>query len=228
MKNLRLLILAITLLIGFASCDEKDENKPSETETPNGNTSSVFGTWARNDGQASAYLKIEGTAATTCSYGKVTNGSFNAGEPSVSFNVGGVTHTFKIIMSGSKLILRVPATSTNPNHVDTEYIRSTNWPCGGNSGGDGGTGGGGTTSNTGNVIFWTQTDHGCGPITVTINNQSGSINSYYGAAPACGANGGANFTLPAGNYSYTAKCAKYQWSSSITITAGGCIKMKLN
>lgn len=224
MKNFRLILLAIFITIGFASCEEEN-NKPNETETPTGNSSSIYGTWARNDGQASTYLKIEGSAATTCNNGKATNGSFNASTPSVIFTVAGVTHTFKIIMSGSKLILRVPATSTNPNHVDTEYIRSNNWPCGG-SGGDGS--GGTTTGGTGNVIFYTQTDHGCGPITVKISNQVGSISSYYSATPNCGDTGGANFTLPAGNYNYTAECSKYTWGSSITITAGGCFKMKLN
>ena len=84
------------------------------------------------------------------------------------------------------------------------------------------------TPSSGQGMFWTASDQNCGPITVTINGQSKTITSYYSSVtPSCGANGCANFSLPAGTYSYKATCSSYQWSGSITITAGGCFKMKL-
>lgn len=89
------------------------------------------------------------------------------------------------------------------------------------------TGGGTSTGGTGNIVFWTNSDLGCGVITVKVNNQTGSISSYHGTSPVCGAAGTANFTLPAGNYTYTAECSKYKWTSTFTITAGSCFKMQL-
>lgn len=89
--------------------------------------------------------------------------------------------------------------------------------------------GGGSTGGTGNIIFWTQSDQGCGTIKVTINNQTGTISSYFSSgAPACGQSGGASFTLPAGNYTFTAECSKYKWGSTpVTISAGTCVTMQL-
>ncbi|WP_276346855.1 carboxypeptidase-like regulatory domain-containing protein [Daejeonella sp. JGW-45] len=91
--------------------------------------------------------------------------------------------------------------------------------------------GGGTpgTGGNGNIIFYTKSDLGCGSIKVTINGQTGTINQYFSSgAPACGNNGGANFSLPAGNYTFTAECTNYKWTSTpVTITAGQCFKMEL-
>lgn len=89
--------------------------------------------------------------------------------------------------------------------------------------------GSGTTGGTGNIIFWTQSDQGCGPIKVTINGQSNTITQYFAAgSPACGQAGGATFNLPAGEYNFTAECSKYKWGTTpVTITAGGCLKMEL-
>lgn len=90
-------------------------------------------------------------------------------------------------------------------------------------------GGGGGGNGEGDIVFWTQSDKGCGSIMVTINGQSGSVSSYYSSTPECGATGCANFTLPAGNYSFTAECDSYTWGpTSVTITEGGCFKMRLN
>ncbi len=90
-------------------------------------------------------------------------------------------------------------------------------------GGNPGTGG------NGNIIFYTKSDLGCGNIKVTINNQNATMTQYFtSGTPTCGDTGGANFTLPAGNYSYTAECSKYKWGpSQVTITAGQCFKMEL-
>jgi len=92
-----------------------------------------------------------------------------------------------------------------------------------------GTTGGGTTTTTGNVSFWTNKDLACGSITVNVNGKSGSITSYSpNGVSSCNVSGGANFTLPAGNYNYTASCSGgLTWSGTITVTAGGCLLQQL-
>lgn len=88
--------------------------------------------------------------------------------------------------------------------------------------------GGGGGGGNGNIAFWTASDIGCGKITVKIADKSGTITSYHTSSPACGASGAANFSLPAGNYTFTAECTDYKWGpKSITITAGQCFKMQL-
>jgi hypothetical protein len=251
MKNLRLLILAITLLIGFASCDEKDaSNSYQDKELTCGSSLSspfqcisasgkstlttyqipeLYGCWDSKDFDFCVKYNADGTGLITFKPSAFVSGSTQKIKWGAMVNSKGellVSNMGTIYIAHESL-----QGSLDPQIALLSFKKSTKQWYGFDLvsvGSCGTVSGGGGTSNTGNIIFWTQTDHGCGPITVTINNQSGSINSYYGAAPACGANGGANFTLPAGNYSYTAKCAKYQWGSSITITAGGCIKMKLN
>lgn len=86
---------------------------------------------------------------------------------------------------------------------------------------------GGGNNNTGTATFWVNSDLGCGSITVNCNNQSGTITSYYSSAPNCGASGCANFTLPPGTYNFTASCTNKTWNGSITVTSGGCSRMRL-
>jgi hypothetical protein len=60
---------------------------------------------------------------------------------------------------------------------------------------------------TGNLTVWAT--QGCTPndsIQVIINNQKQFIETYTATAPACGAQGAANYTLPAGYYTVTAIC----------------------
>ena len=88
--------------------------------------------------------------------------------------------------------------------------------------------GGGNTGDDGTVMFWTQSDFGCGFITVNVGGISGTISGYYsGGAPSCGASSSANFTLPPGNYNFTASCDELTWDGTVTVTAGGCYKMQL-
>ncbi|TDO24073.1 hypothetical protein [Pedobacter duraquae] len=89
-------------------------------------------------------------------------------------------------------------------------------------------GGGTGTTGTGNIIFWINSDLGCGNITVSVSGKSATINKSFSASPACGADGGANFTLPVGNYSYTAECSGKKWTSTFSITQGVCFKMQLS
>ncbi len=80
---------------------------------------------------------------------------------------------------------------------------------------------------TGQVVFWTASDLGCGNITVTINGKAEVITGYHPSAPGCGANNAATFDLPEGNYSYTAQCTGKTWSGQVTFTAGQCFKLQL-
>lgn len=90
--------------------------------------------------------------------------------------------------------------------------------------------GGGNNNTTGDASFWIQSDLGCGPITVSIAGQGDStINSFYSNGfPGCGANGNANYTLPAGNYSYTASCNGLSWQGNFTINPNGCSNIQLS
>ncbi len=86
--------------------------------------------------------------------------------------------------------------------------------------------GGGTT--TGQGMFWTAFDRGCGNITVVCNGVSKLITAFSTTgAPACGTAGCATFDLSPGTYSYSASCSG-GWSTSgtITITAGGCTRIQ--
>ncbi|MBC7411174.1 MAG: hypothetical protein H7331_01805 [Bacteroidia bacterium] len=113
---------------------EKAASKNSSSSSGSGSSSSVSGSsqydgiWKRNDGVAS-YLKLGGTSAKVCSGGSVTDGTFNASVPSATFTVSGQTHVFTFSIRNGLLIMDVPPTSTNPNHVETEYVKTTVWPC---------------------------------------------------------------------------------------------------
>jgi hypothetical protein len=89
-----------------------------------------------------------------------------------------------------------------------------------------GTGGGGGTT-TGQGMFWTATDLGCGSINVVCGGITRSITGYYGSVPACGASSAATFDLPAGTYSYSASCSNKTWNGNITISSGACSKIQL-
>jgi major membrane immunogen (membrane-anchored lipoprotein) len=89
----------------------------------------------------------------------------------------------------------------------------------------GGGGGGGIT--TGQGIFWTKTNFGCGVINVTLNGVTRTVSSYYSSVPACGASGCANYTLNPGTYSFTASCSGRTWSGTIVIIVGGCAHVEL-
>ncbi len=86
----------------------------------------------------------------------------------------------------------------------------------------------GSNSTNGQVIFWTQTDLGCGNITVKVGSQTGVISAYVSSgSPNCNAQNMCTFTLPPGNYSYTATCTGKNSSGSFTIKTGVCLKFQL-
>lgn len=91
-------------------------------------------------------------------------------------------------------------------------------------------GGGNNGSQTGKVMFWTKTDHSCGPITVSIAGQTAIVSNYFtsGSPSGCGITGCANFSLPIGNYSFTATCGTYNWNGTVPITSDGCFLLQLD
>jgi len=90
-----------------------------------------------------------------------------------------------------------------------------------------GSGGGGGGSSAGDVTFWNN-DANVGVITVVIGGSSSGITSNVNPA-GCGESGCANFTLSAGNYSFTASATTGEtWSGNCTVTANGCLKFNLH
>ena len=85
----------------------------------------------------------------------------------------------------------------------------------------------GSNSTNGQVIFWTQTDLGCGNITVKVGSLTGVISGYVSGSPNCNAPNMPTFTLQPGNYSYTATCTGKNASGSFTIQSGGCLRVQL-
>jgi hypothetical protein len=115
--------------------------------------------------------------------------------------------------------------------LDSDYEFVQNLDCSTFDGGTGGggTGGGGGGTSTGNAMIWSQVDHGCGNISVTVNGSTQILSAYYSSgAPSCGASGSANFTLNPGTYSVTASCSGLSWNGTVTVSAGGCSRLKLN
>ena len=130
------IMMISTCVLFLVSCNkEPQQNVPNVPPFPQSTSSAMLGIWERADGQATTYLKIEETVATTCNNETETVGTFDSSVPSVTFVVNGTTHEFKMRMEQGLLILDVPPTSTNPNHVETEYHKYDTWPCGGSNGG---------------------------------------------------------------------------------------------
>ncbi|PKP25343.1 MAG: hypothetical protein CVU03_08300 [Bacteroidetes bacterium HGW-Bacteroidetes-2] len=94
----------------------------------------------------------------------------------------------------------------------------------------GGGGSGGGASPTGDIIFWTGQDFGCGPITVFVESVgTNSITGFFSSPPNCSDTGaGGNFNnLPVGTYNFTASCSSFTWSGSFSITENGCLRFQL-
>lgn len=212
-------IICLFCIFFTTSCEK--ERVADTTEPTDSSSNLMLGTWVRNDGQLTTFVKISETTAITCNNGTATNGTFNSSQLSMTYVVGGVTYVFPMRMQGDVLIVMVPTQGT-ANHVDTPYIRSTTWPCGGTGGGTGG----GTS--TGNGMFWIASDLQVGNISVTCNGSTQIISSYYSSgAPSCGATGCANFTLNPGTNSYHASAGSTTWDGTINITSSGCTRQQL-
>lgn len=204
-------LLLLFVVVGL-SCESEDEVESID----NDDTTNYYGNWKR-DGMET-YVKFDGSTATTCSSGGVTTvGTFDASEPSMTFNIQGEIITFPLDFQGDVLLMGVPDQAIDTNTAQY-YSRSNKFPCSG-----GGTGGG-----DGTIMFWVQSDPGCGPISVTLNGQgSNSITGFYSTSPDCGAVSAANFSVPGGTYSFTASCTERTWDGTVTVEDDQCFKMRL-
>lgn len=84
---------------------------------------------------------------------------------------------------------------------------------------------------TAQITLWSKAGcggGGTGPISVKLSNgQTGSVTSFSATAPACGAAGVANFTVPAGTYAYEAICGTDTLRGVVTAAANQCLKQEL-
>ena len=82
----------------------------------------------------------------------------------------------------------------------------------------------------GKLTFWAkQSCTAGGNISVKLsNNQTGTITAFVPAEPNCDATGAANFTVPAGSYTWSAKCGTQDSTSgTITVVANQCVKQEV-
>ena len=81
------------------------------------------------------------------------------------------------------------------------------------------------------LTFWSKASCAAGGnITVKLNNnQTGTITTFNTTAPACGANGSANFTLDPGVYTFVAKCGPTDSvSGTVLLQPGQCVRTEVS
>lgn len=202
------LVSFLTIAILFTGC-KKEDLLPKIPSTPS-NGQGMF--WTASDlGCGTITVSVGGyTGYITSYYSTGTPGCNAAG--SATFSLAPGSYSYTASCTGGNTWSGVISITEN----GCSRIQLT---------GSGGGGGGGST--TGQGMFWTSTDLGCGNITVVCNGITRTISSFYGSSPACGSTGCATFDLSPGTYSYSASCTSKTWSGSITITAGGCSKIQL-
>lgn len=220
MKKIEILavfVLAVLFSCTKSSMDDFEIIKDKIGGSSNGTSADkMLGIWERNDNQAITFLKLEGTVATTCNSGTETVGTFNSSVPNATFVVSGATYIFPIRMEGEKLILSVPDNSTNPNHVDTEYIKSTTWPCSG-----GGGGGGSTNCFVGAV--WKKSDCNGAIYNIQFSSNNTGYMTYTGCSPynILSSRYEFNWTESSGSITYTyTHCEKPQGSTIANLNGG--------
>ncbi|MGO1585741.1 MAG: hypothetical protein ACTIK4_06900 [Mesonia sp.] len=139
---------------------------------------------------------------------------------------------FEIKKNGSGLILSPYDPEVQQTHDPASYSLSSNFPCSGNDGGGndgGGNDGGGNDNQTVAVKFWTQSDLGCGYISVSLSSVGSSqLSGYFSGGPNCNSTdyGGYFSGLEPGTYNYSASCENYTWSGSVNLQAS-CTTFKL-
>ncbi|MBI9037774.1 MAG: hypothetical protein JEY97_06535 [Bacteroidales bacterium] len=82
----------------------------------------------------------------------------------------------------------------------------------------------------GEGVFWVDTDYGIGTISVYVEGTfEGKITSFYSTGtPDCGASGCVTIERDPGSYSFYAESQLgIYWNGSITISSGGCKRMRL-
>lgn len=83
----------------------------------------------------------------------------------------------------------------------------------------------------GSIVFWTDQDAGCGPISISMGSTVIGILSNFsttGAAPDCGDIGYVTLDLAPGSYSYNAEDQCGSWSGMFTIQEGQCLSYLLD
>jgi|GEM_PF-1798246 len=175
--------------------------------------------WTKSDlGCGNITVNINGTTRTITGYlsGGIGNGCDVSGCANFTLSPG--SYSYSASSSGGMTWNGTVNISAN----GCNQIQLT-----GNCNGGGGGGGGG--SNSGKVTFWTQSDLGCGNISVKINGTTRTITGYLsgGIGNGCDVSGCANFTLSPGTYSFSAKCSAYTWNGTVNISANGCLQYHL-
>jgi hypothetical protein len=67
-----------------------------------------------------------------------------------------------------------------------------------------------------------------GTVTVNCGGLTKYITTYFSGAPGCSNANAANFTLPVGNYNYTAQSTTHNWSGTVSVPANSCSQNLLN
>lgn len=175
---------------------------------PSGTGKATF--WTRTDlGCGPITVSVAGQSRNITAYH--SSGPANCGASgAANFDLSAGTHNFTASCDGTTWQGTVTVTS---NGCSFSELTADDGP---------------PPSGNGKVTFWTSQDFGCGPITVSVNGQSATINSYYtGGINGCDISGCANFSLPAGNYSFSASCQGFTWSGTVTVSSNGCMRMQL-
>lgn len=176
-----------------------------------------------------------GTSEVTCDYIQWTgNERCSSGYPVYTDRCCPITHAYYNTNTESCYITCAVAREDNP--YGRIYKANTSGSGSSSSGSSSSSSSGSSSSSSsggngsGEVSFFTRSDKECGNITVTVSGYgSRTISSYYSSGiNSCGLPGCANFTLPPGNYTFSATCSNYTWGpSSFTITSNGCLRYEL-
>jgi hypothetical protein len=85
-----------------------------------------------------------------------------------------------------------------------------------------------TKQGRGSITFWTA-DPGLLPISITMNGETRTLNSYWNSFPGCGANGAVTFAnLPYGTYTFSYKAEGYTaWKTSSGTLDTECAWVKI-
>lgn len=146
-------------------------------------------------------------------------------------NLGSISpNTCTIAINGVEFILEA---NLDANGSVDVIVNGYGVDCGdaggGNGGGNGGGSGGG--NGTGDLIFYTNQDYGCGPINVNLSgNGSSTITGFFSnGAPDCSttSSGGTFSNLAPGTYNFDASCSNESWSGTVTIQDGVCTQQQL-
>jgi|SRR5690554_1314319 len=175
----------------------------------------------------------------TCDYIQWTgNERCESGYPVYDGRCCPITHAYYNTHTGKCYITCAVAQESNPYGIiykaNTTGGGSSSSSSGSSSSSSSSSGSSSSSSSGGNapgdVSFFTRSDKGCGNITVTVSGYgSRTISSYYASGiNSCGLSGCANFSLPPGNYTFSASCSNYSWGpSSFTISSNGCLMYEL-